>query len=55
VQKTRYSQDKAHILTDDSVHANDKDIQTISGVGILTNNQVSHCITHEQLPLMSHL
>ena len=41
IQKTRYSEEKKLILTDDSGVPEGADIKTISGSDVLTNNQVS--------------
>jgi hypothetical protein len=41
LQASRYSSKSKHILQDGSQHAHDADVQVVSGIGLLTNNQVS--------------
>ncbi|KAF9242790.1 integral membrane protein DUF92-domain-containing protein [Melanogaster broomeanus] len=41
LQRTRYSIDKKRILQDASVPANDESVKVISGLNLLTNNQVN--------------
>ena len=41
IQRTRYSDTSKHILTDESEEpSKDADIKVVSGLNILTNNQV---------------
>jgi hypothetical protein len=44
VQKTRYAAKSGLVLQDGSARAGDADVKVISGVGILTNNQVRRAV-----------
>lgn len=50
MQRTRYSNTSKKILTDESTYASSgkDDVKVVSGIGLLTNNQVSPCFLHER-------
>jgi hypothetical protein len=47
MQKTRYSEERGFVLQDGSSRAADEDVKVISGVDLLTNNQVSRVLTDD--------